>query len=119
MGDNVWVVRERITSLPKGSDMTTDQKFKALVDFMAPSKSGELTDSQHRYIVTYGDGFGKMTGQQLDELGVTFDWSHVRDSSDAAIDEMYSALGRVISNMVVFEDQNIEWDQSERDAWSR
>lgn len=101
--------------------MTTDQMFKQLHQWMGPSQHGngfDLTDQQYRYIASHGDGFGKMTADQLDELGVTFDWSHIRDSSDEAISEMYSALGRVVSNMVVFEDQNIEWDQNERNAWT-
>lgn len=35
-----------------------------------------------------GDGFGKMTIGQLKALGIAWDFSHVRDSSDEAIDEM-------------------------------
>ena len=100
--------------------MTTNQMFKELHKWMAPGqhKNGcDLTDNQHRYVASHGDGFGKMTAEQLDSLGVTFDWSHVRDSSDEAIKAMHMALGHVVSNMVVVDD-DIEWDQAERDAWT-
>ena len=98
-----------------------DEAFGELVKWMSPSnyKNGfDLTENQYKYVASHGDGFGKMTIEQMDALGITFDWSHIRDSSDEAIKEMHMALGRVISNMVVVDD-DIEWDQAERDAWSQ
>lgn len=35
-----------------------------------------------------GDGFGKMTPAQLEQINGGYDWSHVRDSSEEAIEMM-------------------------------
>lgn len=85
--------------------MTSNEMLKELAKWMSPSNYGngsDLTDQQYRYIAEYGDGFGRMTISEMDYLGVTFDWSHVRDSSDEAMRQMHMALGRVVSNMVTF-----------------
>lgn len=85
--------------------MKTDQMLRELHKWMGPSQLGngfDLTDEQYRYVASYGDGFGSLTVEQMDELGVTYDWSHVRDSSDEAVRQMHMALGRVVSNMVTF-----------------
>lgn len=100
--------------------MNTNEMFKELHKWIGPTGANneDLTTNQARYVISHGDGFGRMTLEQLDELGCTYDWSHIRDSSDEAIRQMYLALGHVISNMVVVDD-DIEWDQAERDAWTR
>lgn len=101
--------------------MNMNQKFKELHLWMGTSTFGngfDLTENQYKYVASHGDGFGKMTVEQLDGLGCTFDWSHIRDSSDQAIEEMHNALGNVISNMVVVDD-DMGWDQDERNAWTQ
>lgn len=42
------------------------------------------------------DGFGRLSSAELDTLGVTYDWSHVRDSSPAAIASTASYLRQVL-----------------------
>lgn len=38
------------------------------------------------------DGFGRMSIQELEDLGALFDWSHVRDSSEDAIESAASFI---------------------------
>ena len=45
-----------------------------------------LTAAQHVAAFTRCDGYGRMTWDQLTELDLTWDWSHVRDSSPEAIE---------------------------------
>lgn len=61
--------------------------FELLHKFLNHSSTacGVLSDKQHQHAMSLCDGFGRMTITQLRELGLTWDWSHVRDSSDAAI----------------------------------
>jgi hypothetical protein len=35
-----------------------------------------------------GDGYGELTANQLSEMELWYDWSHVRDSSEEAIHKM-------------------------------
>jgi hypothetical protein len=59
-----------------------------------PANGGELklTYDEHLWVVSHCDGFGNMSTETLTELGVEYDWSHVRDSSDKAIDAAHAAL---------------------------
>lgn len=59
----------------------------------------ELTGQGHMDVVTRCDGFGRMTAQQLRELGIEWDWSHVRDSSDEAIEEAYQVLMTILEEI--------------------
>lgn len=43
-----------------------------------------LTQQAHLAVATLGDGYGRMTADQLKQLGLVWDWSHMRDSSDEA-----------------------------------
>lgn len=45
---------------------------------------GDLTSSQIWEVYCLGDGFGKMTPNQLLYINDGWDWSHIRDSSDEA-----------------------------------
>ena len=49
----------------------------------------------HARIFAMGDGYGNLSPDQLTEMGLWFDWSHIRDSSDAAISRMASAIRRL------------------------
>jgi len=59
----------------------------------------ELTDQGHMDVVTRCDGFGRMSAEQLQELGIEWDWSHVRDSSDEAIEEAYQVLMTILEEV--------------------
>ena len=55
-------------------------------------KSNVLTTDQHRHCVEQCDGYGGMCWQELEERGLDWDWSHVRDSADEALDYCYEAI---------------------------
>ena len=59
----------------------------------------ELIEQGHMDVVTRCDGFGKMDAQQLQDLGIEWDWSHVRDSSDEAIEEAYQVLMTILEEV--------------------
>ena len=44
-----------------------------------------LSDAEHEHAFTLGDGYGSCTADELGEINGGWDWSHVRDSSPAAI----------------------------------
>lgn len=56
------------------------------------------TEAQRR-VREQADGFGRMSLAQLDELGITFDWSHVRDSSDAGKRRVADAIRAELREM--------------------
>lgn len=51
-----------------------------------------LTPKQYRELFQMGDGYGTMTPEKLTELDLWGDWSHIRDSSDNAIEKIYNKL---------------------------
>ena len=53
---------------------------------------GRLTNAQSLHVRVLGDGFGKTSNHDL-----LWDWSHVRDSSDSAIDLMYARVQELLS----------------------
>ena len=62
--------------------------WELLVAALGPTKSiFQLTTKDDERARVLCDGFGRMSAAQLRELEATFDWSHVRDSTPAAIAE--------------------------------
>lgn len=51
-----------------------------------------LGNEAQRRVREQADGFGRMSLAQLDELGITFDWSHVRDSSEQGLRRVADAI---------------------------
>lgn len=56
------------------------------------ARSTELTLKQHLEIWEMCDGYGKMSLNELVEKELTWDWSHVRDSSDATLEAVFNKL---------------------------
>jgi len=60
------------------------------------SNSGKLPDAVEIFVRQNADGFGR----DAEALGVLFDWSHVRDSSDESITRMAKII-RYFSNQTI------------------
>lgn len=61
-------------------------------------KYGTLNDSQMWEVYCLADGFGKMSSEQLIEINDGWDWSHIRDSSREAINNMALRILEMTSN---------------------
>jgi hypothetical protein len=67
----------------------TDREFViSHVDYRLPASEQKLTAAQERTLYYMADGFGKRTPAELERINGGYDWSHFRDSSDAAFREM-------------------------------
>ena len=53
---------------------------------------------QYKIRMNLADGFGKIDSDHEDFLSMLWDWSHVRDSSDEAIEK----IAQAIRNFVLF-----------------
>lgn len=74
--------------------------LEPLYDYLVGSHSSRLTDDQAYSVYVLCDGFGPadLTGDWLREyFDGGCDWSHVRDSSDAAILAAAAQLQRVVA----------------------
>lgn len=49
----------------------------------------------HNTAMALCDGYGKMTVGQLMRSGLTWDWSHVRDSTDEAVEAAWGFLSEL------------------------
>lgn len=61
----------------------TDLLHKYL--YHSGSASGVLTEAEHDKAVAMCDGYGELTEAELQTKGLTWDWSHVRDSTEGAL----------------------------------
>ena len=79
-----------------------DPKFLFLFGLL--NHSGEFNDvlsgAEHDRAVALCDGFGKMDIATLRELDLTWDWSHVRDSSDEALAGCHDVVKGLLSGKV-------------------
>lgn len=68
-----------------------EDKFQVIHDFLYHSgkRNKELTPSQHDNLMVLCDGYGKQSIKYLGENGLLWDFSHVRDSSDEALESVY------------------------------
>lgn len=67
----------------------TDREFVVRhVDYRLPDKDRKLTARQERTLYYMADGFGVQTPTELDRINGGYDWSHFRDSSEEAFEQM-------------------------------
>lgn len=59
--------------------------------------NGALSTIKRLELVVHGDGYGKMSRDEIIDADLVWDWSHVRDSSDEAIHAMAEAIRRTYS----------------------
>lgn len=69
---------------PAGDQM----KFLVKWLYHGSTYANQPTAGVHLRAFEMGDGYGKMTQSQLLAQGLSWDWSHIRDSSDAAKNEV-------------------------------
>lgn len=71
-----------------------ESMFKFVVSFLHYNGENKslISPKQYRELFQMGDGFGEMTPEQLTEFDLWGDWSHIRDSSDEAIEKIYNKL---------------------------
>lgn len=85
--------------------MITEQKdkFALIYDYLyhGSSLSSKLTAKEHNFLFSLGDGYGKMTINQLITKGLTWDWSHIRDSSEVATDQIYEELTKILTQKIL------------------
>lgn len=76
------------------SSVETDEKRNQLWAYVGHSGAHNriLTREQHGRVFECCDGYGKRTSAELYACHLDWDWSHVRDSSDAAINEAWEVL---------------------------
>jgi len=74
--------------------MINERKFRVIHSFLHfdGKRCQDLTPHQHLHLFTMADGYGKCSAQDLIANDLTWDWSHVRDSSDEALNVIFSEL---------------------------
>lgn len=72
--------------------------WNLVLDFTRGERRGELSRAEARELRLLADGFGDLRGTDYAENAahqdLLWDWSHVRDSSDAAVARMAAYLRR-------------------------
>lgn len=61
-----------------------------------------LSQQQHVEVAAMGDGYGAMSAEQLQQRELTWDWSHIRDSSEGAIVTMAAAVRERVQRRLLF-----------------
>ncbi len=56
-----------------------------------------LTETEHNEAVALCDGYGKKSVAELLSLHATWDWSHVRDSSEAALGKARAYVSNLVA----------------------
>lgn len=74
------------------------EKFKLIYKYLYHSSpnSKNLSADEHAYLFSLGDGYGKMTINELRKNGLIWDWSHIRDSNNGALENIFKALEKII-----------------------
>ena len=57
---------------------------------------GLLRSQDHDALWALADGFGRMPINELRELHIDRDWSHIRDSSDEALDRIATKINEIV-----------------------
>jgi hypothetical protein len=72
----------------------TQHQFTVVCDYLHyTGVCRGMLDAAARYrVYAEGDGFGYLTAGQLRGINDGWDWSHVRDSSDAGVARMHTQL---------------------------
>lgn len=70
------------------------EKFKVIVKYLYHSSpdAEKLSREVHNHLFSLGDGYGQMGLEWLIRNNLTWDWSHIRDSSDEALERIYKEL---------------------------
>lgn len=73
---------------------SAETMWKAVCSFLHYSgeNRSRLTSAQFDELYALADGFGRCTPAQLREINGGYDWSHVRDSSEAGVERMYRRI---------------------------
>jgi len=58
--------------------------------------SDEITCEQKWEAFCEGDGFGPLSPEELMEINSGFDWSHVRDSSEEALERVHKKISQFV-----------------------
>lgn len=78
--------------------MVNQSKFEFICSYLHHSGRDcrVLTEDQHNFLFSLGDGYGRKRIEQLKADRLTWDWSHIRDSSDEALEEIYRELIKIL-----------------------
>lgn len=69
------------------------ENFKLCHRYLYHSSQDMIVDETiYRSIFQKGDGYGELSIADLDNQGLWYDWSHIRDSSDKAVATMAGML---------------------------
>ena len=88
--------------------MNSIQQYRNLSDWDLIVQVVHYSGALHErasWVILWGafclaDGFGQMTGAQLRELEIGFDWSHVRDSTEAGHKRVAEYLRKNLAEIV-------------------
>ena len=74
--------------------LTSADKFIVLHKYLHfnGDRVNDLSYGQHLWVVSHCDGYGELSIREIMAMDVAYDWSHVRDSSEDAINATYRAL---------------------------
>lgn len=74
--------------------MNKEERFKVIYGFLHFNgvNHEQLNKKQHIQLMALCDGYGHMSTSELITHGLSWDWSHVRDSSDDALQVVYNQL---------------------------
>lgn len=75
-----------------------------------------LSSAEHDEVFAMLDGYGRMSLQQLRQLGLTWDWSHVRDATDEAIEAAAARVRELLEGKT--EAQRIEVEACVQEVWA-
>ena len=88
--DEIDAVRARL------ADQLVDWNFVCSYMHYSGKNCSTLSAEQKWDVYCLGDGFGRMSSAELKEINDGWDWSHIRDSSNAAICEMADKIRRFL-----------------------
>ena len=60
--------------------------------FHSSPEAKTIRFSDHLELMALADGYGRRSQLELQQSGRSWDWSHVRDSSDEALDRIFTRL---------------------------
>jgi len=74
--------------------MNNQERFLEIASLLHPtgSRHAETSPRVRRTCWVAADGYGRMTWAELQTLGLTSDWSHIRDASDEALSIVWQIL---------------------------
>ena len=87
----------------KKKNMIPEEQFNLIRSYLHHSSKlcHQLTESEHDFLFSLGDGYGQMSVEALQSYHLTWDWSHIRDSSDAALEKISQELYEILQGKLV------------------